>query len=58
LLAGKGSMSNARMEEYVDKVYERFNGQRKIYELQQADAEDVNELKQLEASIKKRNSKK
>jgi hypothetical protein len=58
LLAGKGSVSNARMEEFVNKVYERFNEQRKIYELQQADAEDINELKQLEASIKKRNSRK
>jgi hypothetical protein len=46
------------MEEFVNKVYGRFNEQRKIYELQQADAEDVNELKQLEASIKKRNSRK
>jgi hypothetical protein len=35
-----------------------FNEQRKIYELQQADAEDANELKQLETSIKKRNSRK
>jgi hypothetical protein len=52
LLAGKGSVSNAQMETYVDNVYERFNEQRKIYELNKADEDDMNELKLLEENIK------
>ena len=53
LLTGKGSVSNAQMEEYVEKVYKQYSEQRKIFELQQADAEDLQELKQLEESVKK-----
>ncbi|GHV32288.1 hypothetical protein FACS1894177_08210 [Bacteroidia bacterium] len=52
LLAGKGSVSNAQMEKFVETVYEKFNEQRKQHELQQADAEDLKELKQLEETIK------
>jgi len=44
------------MEEYVEKVYEQFSEQRKIVELQQADAEDLQELKQLEENVKKKTS--
>jgi hypothetical protein len=51
LLSGKGDVSNAQMEEFVEQVYEKFNNQRKQYELQQADAEDLEELKQLEEKI-------
>jgi hypothetical protein len=54
LLSAKGSVSNAQMEEFVEQVYEKFNEQRKQYELQQADSEDLKELKQLEEKIKKR----
>jgi hypothetical protein len=46
LLSGKGDVSNAQMEEYVKEMYEKFNEHRKQYELQQADAEDLKELKQ------------
>jgi hypothetical protein len=52
LLSGKGSVGNAQMEQFVEQVYEKFNDQRKQYELQQADAEDLKELKQLEEKIK------
>jgi hypothetical protein len=53
LLTGKGSVSNAQMEEFVGKVYERFDQQRKHFESQQADEQDMKELKALEDSIKK-----
>jgi hypothetical protein len=52
LLTGAGSVSNAQMEEYVEGIYEKFNEQRKQYELQQADAEDLKELKLLEEQVK------
>ena len=40
------------MEKIVDDVYENFNEKRKLFELQQADAEDMEELKQWEEKIK------
>ncbi|MCL2132209.1 MAG: virulence RhuM family protein [Lentimicrobiaceae bacterium] len=52
LLIGKGSVSNEQMEKFVDNIYENFNEKRKRFELQQADAEDLEELKQLEGKIK------
>jgi hypothetical protein len=60
LLSGKGSVNNAQMEEAVEKVYDTFNGQRKQYERQQADEQDMQELKMLEKNIKtvKSNNKK
>ena len=54
LLIGKGSGSNEQMEEFVDNVYENFNEKRKGIERQQADAEDMAELKQLEEKIKQK----
>jgi hypothetical protein len=57
LLLGKGSVSNEQMEKIVDIVYEEFNTQRKQYELQQADAEDMKELKMLEENVKIRKKK-
>ena len=54
LLVGTGSISNAQMEEFVDDVYEKFNAERKKYELAQADNQDMEELKQLENKIKSR----
>ncbi|MDR0792085.1 MAG: virulence RhuM family protein [Chitinophagaceae bacterium] len=53
LLTGKGSISNEQMEKYIEDVYENFNEKRKHFELQQADAEDMEELNQLEERIKK-----
>ena len=55
ILQGKGSISNYQMEEYVDKVYEQFDNERKLFELHQADENDLAELKMLEQDIKKRN---
>ena len=52
LLAGKGNVSNEEMEKIVEGVYEKFNEQRKQYELEQADEQDMQELKILEKSIK------
>jgi hypothetical protein len=42
------------MEKLVETVYEKFDQQRKQYELQQTDEQDLLELKQLEENIKKR----
>jgi hypothetical protein len=47
-------ISNTEMEEFIETVYKKFDQQRKQYELQQADDEDLLELKQLEENIKKR----
>jgi len=52
LLIGRGNVSNAEMENFVEQVYEKFNEKRKQYELQQADFEDMQELKLLEEEIK------
>ena len=52
LLVGKGSVSNEQMEKYVENIYEKFHEKRKQFELQQADDEDLEELKQLEEKIK------
>lgn len=52
LLTGKGSIGNEQMEKFVENVYEKFNTQRKQCELQQADDDDMKELKMLEDNIK------
>jgi len=52
LLTGAGSVSNKQMEMIVEKVYEEFNEKRKKYELEQADKEDLEELKMIENEIK------
>ncbi|MCL2028236.1 MAG: virulence RhuM family protein [Bacteroidales bacterium] len=52
LLVGKGSISNEQMEKTIDEIYKKFHDQRKQAELQQADAEDLEELKLLEEKIK------
>ena len=51
ILQGKGSISNAEMEAVVRKVYDDFDATRKLYEAQQADAEDIKALEDLEKSI-------
>jgi len=45
ILQGSGSVSNVEMEEYVDTIYEQFNQERKQFELNKADNEDLEELK-------------
>ena len=54
LLIGKGSITNEQMEQFVETVYGNFHEKRKYFELQQADSEDMEELKQLEEQIKRR----
>ena len=53
LLKGKGTVSNAEMEEKVREIYVMFDAKRKQYEAIQADQEDLAELKQLEEKIEK-----
>jgi hypothetical protein len=53
LLEGKGTVSKAKMEEKVRKIYRLFDAKRKRYEAIQADQEDLAELKQLEEKIEK-----
>jgi hypothetical protein len=50
ILNNKGTISNQQMEDKVKQVYETFDKQRKVYEAQQ---EDLDELNDLEQKIKK-----
>jgi hypothetical protein len=52
LLTHKGTISNAEMEELVDKVYQAFDSKRKLEDAQRADEQDLEELKALESKIK------
>lgn len=56
VLAHKGSVSNAEMKEAVTAIYESFDNRRKIAEADNADKQDIDELKQLEQSLKNRNA--
>ncbi|MBQ7572139.1 MAG: virulence RhuM family protein, partial [Bacteroidaceae bacterium] len=51
ILQGNGSISNAEMESIVRKVYQEFDTNRKHYEAQLADAEDIKLLEELEKDI-------
>ncbi len=51
ILQGKGSISNAEAEEIVRSVYDVFNAKRKQLDAQEADAEDIKILENLEKSI-------
>jgi hypothetical protein len=53
LLKGKGKISNAAMEEKVREIYTLFDKNRKIHDAEQADQEDLAELKLLEEKIEK-----
>lgn len=53
-LMDNGSVSNAQMEEFVRRVYEKFDAKRKAYEAQLADEEDLKLLEDLEDEIKNR----
>jgi hypothetical protein len=55
ILSSKGSISNADMEDYVDKMYEQFDVERKKYDAHLADAQD---LKELEDTIQNNNIQK
>jgi len=44
VLAGKGSISNAEMEQKVREVYAKFDARRKAYEADLADKQDIQEI--------------
>ena len=50
VLIGKGSISNAEMEQKVREIYSEFDDRRKAYEADLADKQDVQEI---EDTIKK-----
>ena len=51
ILQGMGSISNAEAEDIVKGIYDTFNAKRKQLDAQQADAEDIKMLEDLEKSI-------
>lgn len=52
VLDHKGSISHAQMEEFVEGVYERFDVRRKTQDAYKADADDLEELKQIAQNLK------
>ena len=52
ILQGNGSISNNDMEKYVRVVYDKFNSKRKLIEAEEADAEDLKLLEDLQNKIK------
>jgi hypothetical protein len=52
LLTSKGLISNKLMEEKVREIYTKFDKKRKIYDAEQADLKDLDELKDLENELK------
>lgn len=57
LLSGAGQLSRADMERIVHQRYDEFNGNRKRSEAIEADLQEIEELKQLEARLKKQHSR-
>ena len=55
ILQGNGSISNSDMEKYVRVVYDKFNSKRKQIEAEEADAEDLKWLEDLQNKIKNKN---
>ena len=51
VLQGKGSVSNAEMESYAKNVYATFDAKRKKLEAQQADADDLKLLEDIERRL-------
>jgi hypothetical protein len=52
LLDHKGSVSNKKMKERIDGIYEKFDSKRKIADVKRADTQDMTELKEIEEKIK------
>ena len=52
LLQGRGSLSNQQMKELTLPKYEQFDARRKSHEARLADQQDMNELHELESSVK------
>ncbi len=46
VLTGKGSISNAEMEQKVRKIYTEFDARRKAYEADLADQQDIEEIEE------------
>ena len=55
ILKGSGSISNGDMEKYVRMVYDKFDSKRKLIEAEEADAEDLKWLEDLQNKIKNKN---
>ena len=58
ILHGHGKFKNEDMERIVKERYEIFDLKRKQYEAKLANQRDIEELRQLESDIEKRNNKK
>ena len=56
LLTDKGSISNKAMEEKVREIYALFDKKRKTFEAEQADKQDLDELKALENKLKEKSN--
>ncbi|MFA7042756.1 MAG: virulence RhuM family protein [Bacteroidales bacterium] len=54
LLTTHGAIGNQQMNSLVEKVYENFDSRRKQVEAQQTDEQDLEELKELEQKVKRR----
>lgn len=54
VLQGHGSVSHPQMVKIADVVYETFDANRKAIEAKQADVDDMEEIRQLEAKVKAR----
>lgn len=52
VLQTKGKVSHTQMEKKVDAIFQKFDKNRKIEDAKQADNQDLEELKALEAKIK------
>ena len=52
LLKDNWNVSNKKMKEQVDIVYEKFNEKRKLKEIKKANKQDIIELEELEKTIK------
>jgi hypothetical protein len=57
ILSGSGSLSKLEMEEFATKIYEDFNQKRKEYDAQLADEKDIEEIKEIEIRLRKRQKK-
>lgn len=57
ILQGKGNISNEEMETRVRQVYATYDAQRRQLDAQQADAEDIKMLEDLEQSLKENKNK-
>ena len=55
ILQGNGSVSSAEMEKYARMVYDKFDNRRKLREAEEADAEDLKWLEDLQNRINNKN---